>query len=287
MLNLLKHIAMTTLREKFIQQMLLKGYSQRTIRTYVSFLASFARHYNCSPDLVSIDQIRDYLQENITECKRSKSWVNQLISAFKFLYCDVLKREWSPLEIPRPMRDKKLPVVLSRVEIQKIITAHKNIKHKAILLTAYSAGLRLNEVCHLKISDIDSSRMLIRVNHSKGNKDRYTLLSPITLNMLRIYYKKYHPTSWLFEGTLKGTSISDRTVSTVFKNALVKAKINRQVGIHSLRHSFATHLLEQGVALPVIQQILGHKSLKTTSGYLHVQQYSIQGVKSPVDSLAV
>jgi len=267
--------------------MLLKGYSQRTIRTYVSLLAGLSTHFNCSPELVSIDQIRDYLLTNITDGKRSKSWVNQLISALKFLYCDVLKRDWSPLDIPRPRHDKKLPVVLSRPEVQKIITAHKNIKHKAILLTTYSAGLRLSEVCHLKISDIDSSRMLIRVNHSKGNKDRYSLLSPLTLTMLRVYYKKYHPTSWLFEGMLKGTSISDRTVSTVFKNALVKAKINRQVGIHSLRHSFATHLLEQGVALPVIQQILGHKSLKTTSGYLHVQQYSIQGVKSPVDSLTV
>jgi integrase/recombinase XerD len=278
---------MTTLREKFIQQMLLKGYSQRTIKTYVSLLAGFARHYNCSPDLVTIDQIRDYLQENITEGNRSKSWVNQLISAFKFLYCDILKREWSPLDIPRPMRDKKLPVVLARPEVQEIIKAHKNIKHKAILMTTYSAGLRLSEVCHLKISDIDSSRMLIRVNHSKGNKDRYSLLSPVTLNMLRIYYKKYRPATWLFEGALRGTPVSTSTVTAVFKKALIKAEINRPVGIHSLRHSFATHLLEQGVALPVIQQMLGHKSLKTTSGYLHVQQYSIQGVKSPIDSLAV
>jgi site-specific recombinase XerD len=181
---------MTTLREKFIQQMLLKGYSQRTIRTYVSLLSGFARYYNCSPDMVSIDQIRDYIQQNITEGGRSKSWVNQLISAIKFLYCDVLKREWSPLDIPRPMRDKKLPVVLSRGEVQKIITAHKNIKHKAILLTTYSAGLRLSEVCHLKITDIDSSRMLIRVNHSKGNKDRYTILSPVTLTMLRNLLQK-------------------------------------------------------------------------------------------------
>jgi integrase/recombinase XerD len=278
---------MTTLREKFIQQMLLKGYSQRTIRTYVSLLASFSKSYHCSPELVSIDQIRDYLQQNITEGGRSKSWVNQLISAIKFLYCDVLKREWSPLDIPRPMRDKKLPVVLSRGEVQKIITAHKNIKHKAILMVTYSAGLRLSEVCHLKISDIDSSRMLIRINHSKGNKDRYTLLSPVTLNMLRIYYKKYRPATWLFEGSLRGTAVSVTTVTKVFKNAMIKSEINRQVGIHSLRHSFATHLLEQGVALPVIQQMLGHKSLKTTSGYLHVQQYTIQGVKSPVDSLIV
>jgi integrase/recombinase XerD len=278
---------MTTLREKFIQQMLLKGYSQRTIRTYTSLLSGISRHYRCSPELITLDQIREYLQENITVVKRSKSWVNQLISAMKLLYCEVLQRDWSYLDIPRPRRDKKLPVVLSRAEVEKILSAHKNLKHKAILLTTYSAGLRLSEVCHLKISDIDSSRMLIRVNHSKGNKDRYSLLSPVTLNLLRIYYKKYHPGLWLFEGTLKGTSISVRTVSTVFKNALVKAEVNRQVGIHCLRHSFATHLLEQGVALPVIQQILGHKSLKTTSGYLHVQQYTIQGVKSPVDSLAV
>jgi len=154
-------------------------------------------------------------------------------------------------------------------------------------MTTYSAGLRVSEVCHLKLSDIDSSRMLIRVNHSKGNKDRYTLLSPLLLKTLRTYYKDYRPHTWLFEGALRGVPISVSTTTKVFKNALVKADVNRQVGIHSLRHSFATHLLEQGVALPVIQQMLGHKSLKTTSGYLHVQQYSIQGVKSPVDSLMV
>ena len=267
--------------------MLLKGYSQRTIRTYVSLLASFSKHYNCSPDRVSIDQIRYYLQENIINERRSKAWVNQIISAIKLLYCNVLKREWSPLDIPRPRHDKKLPVVLSRSEVQKIITAHSNIKHKAILMTTYSAGLRVSEVCHLKLSDIDSSRMLIRVNHSKGNKDRYTLLSPLLLKTLRTYYKDYRPHTWLFEGALRGVPISVSTTTKVFKNALVKADVNRQVGIHSLRHSFATHLLEQGVALPVIQQMLGHKSLKTTSGYLHVQQYSIQGVKSPVDSLMV
>lgn len=278
---------MTTLREKFIQQMLLKGYSQRTIRTYVSLLSGISRHYQCSPELITIDQIRDYLQENITVVKRSKSWVNQLISAMKFLYCEILQREWSYLDIPRPRRDKKLPVVLSRAEVGKILSAHKNLKHKAILMTTYSAGLRLSEVCHLMPGDIDSTRMLIRVNHSKGNKDRYSLLSPVTLDLLRIYYKKYRPTTWLFEGMLQGKPVSVSTVTRVFKNALNKAEVNRQVGIHCLRHSFATHLLEQGVALPVIQQILGHKSLKTTSGYLHVQQYSIQGVKSPVDSLAV
>ncbi|HOW26463.1 MAG TPA: site-specific integrase [Bacteroidales bacterium] len=278
---------MTTLREKFIQQMLLKGYSQRTIRTYVSLLSGISRHFQCSPDLITINQIRDYLQENITVVKRSKSWVNQVISAIKFLYCEVLQREWSYLDIPRPRCDKKLPVVLSRAEVEKILSAHKNLKHKAILMTTYSAGLRLSEVCHLVPGDIDSSRMLIRVNHSKGNKDRFTLLSPLTLNILRTYYKKYRPVTWLFEGALKSTPISVGTVNKVFKNALVKAEVNRQVGIHSLRHSFATHLLEQGVALPVIQQILGHKSLKTTSGYLHVQQYSIQNIKSPVDTLTV
>jgi len=154
-------------------------------------------------------------------------------------------------------------------------------------MTTYSAGLRLSEVCHLKPGDIDSSRMLIRVNHSKGNKDRYSLLSPVTLKILRIYYKKYRPATWLFEGAFTGVPISTSTVTAIFKKALIKTEITRQVGIHCLRHSFATHLLEQGVALPVIQQMLGHKSLKTTSGYLHVQQYSIQGVVSPVDSMAV
>jgi site-specific recombinase XerD len=266
--------------------MQLKGYSPKTIRSYVGMISLLALHYQTPADLLSVDQIREYIMQNITTKKRSKSWMNMIISAVKLLYCDVLKREWNYLDLPRPRRDIKVPVILSRDEVQRIIDSKANLKHKAILMITYSAGLRLGEVCRLKVADIDSSRMLIHVRKGKGNRDRCTILSPVLLALLRTYYRKYRPDEWLFEGMSRDV-ISSSTIQAVFKSALAKSKIKKAVGIHSLRHSFATHLLEQGVALPIIQQMMGHKSLKTTSGYLHVQQYSIQGVKSPLDSLSI
>jgi integrase/recombinase XerD len=161
-----------------------------------------------------------------------------------------------------------------------------NFKHRAIFMLTYSAGLRISEVSGLKIGDIDSKRMLVRVVQAKGHKDRYTVLSPIALDMLRRYWKRYRPQTWLFE-TRPGKAIAPRTIEKVFKNAVVRAGIKKDVSVHSLRHSFATHLMEQGVALPVIQQLLGHKSLRTTGIYLHVQQYSIETVASPLDTFSL
>jgi site-specific recombinase XerD len=197
-----------------------------------------------------------------------------------------LKREWNPLDIPRPRREKKLPIVLSREEVSAIINVTTNLKHRALLMLTYSAGLRLSEVKNLKIGDIDSQRMQVRVVQAKGSKDRYAVLSPVALNMLRNYWKRYRPDVWLFE-TQPGRALADKTVQHAFKNALHKSGVKKDVGIHSLRHSFATHLMEQGVSLPVIQQLLGHKSLRTTSVYLHVQQYSLDTIKSPLDSLSL
>jgi site-specific recombinase XerD len=277
---------MSTLRKQLIQQMQLKGYSPRTIKTYVSLISQLALHYHTPVELLSVDQIRDYILQNITTNKHSKSWMNLIISAIKLLFCDVLKREWNRLDLPRPRMDKKVPVILSREEVQRIINSKTNIKHKAILILTYSSGLRLGEVSSLKIADIDSGRMLIHLKKTKGDNERYTILSAVALDFLRRYYRVYKPKEWLFEGSTRD-AISERTVQVVFKQALAKSKVQKDVGIHSLRHSFATHLLEQGVALPIIQQMMGHKSLRTTSGYLHVQQYSIQGVKSPLDTLSI
>jgi site-specific recombinase XerD len=172
------------------------------------------------------------------------------------------------------------------ITVNKIINTPKNLKHKVFLMITYSAGLRLSEACNLKVKDIDSQRILIRVVQAKGAKDRYTILSAVTLNLLREYWKMYRVNGWLFE-TKNDQPVSARTAQHIFKNALRKAGINKQIGIHSLRHSFATHLLEQGVSLPIIQQLLGHTSLRTTSIYLHVQQYSVYAVKSPLDTLSI
>jgi site-specific recombinase XerD len=275
---------MKSLREQFIQQMQLKGYSPRTIKNYVDSILSLAKHYNISPDLLTIDQIRDYFLYGLNVKKLSKSWLNQTISAMKILFVEVLHREWNSIDIPRPRGEKKLPLVLSKQEVQKILSAHTNIKHRALLMITYSAGLRVSETRHLKISDIDSSRMLLRVEQAKGHKDRYAVLSPIALELLRTYWKLYKPKKWLFENK-DGQPVPERTAQKIFMNAVEKTDIKKHASIHTLRHSFATHLLEQGVSLPIIQQLLGHKSLKTTSGYLHVQQYSINAVRSPLDTL--
>lgn len=275
---------MKSLREKTKQQMLLKGFSERTIKSYIESIALLAKYYNTSPDLLTIEQIRDYIEHCLIDRKLSKSWLNQLISALKILFCEVLGREWNKLELPRARRDKRLPVIFSRNEVERILNSPKNLKHRTFLMMTYSAGLRVSEVCNLKVTDIDSQRMLVRVVQAKGNKDRYSILSPITLNELRSYWKIYKPKNWLFEG-YDHSAIAVSTAQTIFKQALSKSGVTKKVGIHTLRHSFATHLMEQGVSMPIVQQLLGHKSLKTTSIYLHVQQYSINAVKSPLDTL--
>jgi len=267
-------------------QMQLKGHSKRTINIYTKSILALALHYNTSPDLLTPEQIRQYIHYRIIERKVCKSWQNQFISALKILFCDVLKREWKHLDIPTPRQSIKLPVVLAREEVKGLIDGTLNLKHRALLALTYSAGLRLSEVSNLKITDIDSKRMVIRIVQAKGFKDRYTILSPVALNLLREYWLKYRPVDWLFP-TQPGKAVSHRTVAQIFTNSLNKARIKKKVGIHSLRHSFATHLMEDGVSLPIIQQLLGHRSLKTTSVYLHVQQYAVHSVHSPLDSLSV
>jgi site-specific recombinase XerD len=277
---------MTPLRQQLINQMQLKGYCDKTIKSYVCIIAQIALHYHTPADQLTVDQIRDFILKRITIDKLSKPWMNQAISAVKLLFCDVLRREWNFLDLPRPRRSPKVAVILSRDEVRQIINSKTNLKHRAILMLAYSAGLRRNEVRSLKISDIDSSRMLIHLHTTKGNKERYTILSPLMLDTLRQYYRQYKPTDWLFEGQTRD-NISESTVDAIFKDALKKANVQKKVGIHALRHAFATHLLEQGVALPIIQQMMGHTSVRTTSLYLHVQQHSIQAVQSPLDTLSI
>jgi site-specific recombinase XerD len=275
---------MTTIRAQFIQQMQLKGYSKNSIQTYVDCLIGISKFYKTSPDLLSDQQIRDYLQYCIVEKKLSTSYINQCVSALKILFVQVLKKEWDSISIPRIKREKKLPVVLSKEEVKAILNEVKNIKHKTILTLIYSAGLRVGEAIKIKVQDIDSSRMQIRIRQAKGSKDRYVVLSAIMLDLLRIYYNLYKPKDFLFPSQM-AEQISDRTVQCFFKDACLKSKLNKTVSVHVLRHSFATHLMEQGVSLPIIQQLLGHKSLRTTSVYLHVQQYTIDKIKSPLDFL--
>jgi site-specific recombinase XerD len=186
-------------------------------------------------------------------------------------------------KVKRPHKDKKLPIVLNQEEVATILSSVENMKHKAILMLVYSAGLRVGEVVKLKPEDIDSKRMLIHVRDSKGRKDRYTILSDVALKTLKNYWEKYRPKGWLFEGEKEGRHITVRSVQKVFEKSCKAAKIKKDVGIHALRHSFATHLLETGTDLRYIQELLGHKSSKTTEVYTHVSKRAIDKIQNPID----
>jgi integrase/recombinase XerD len=262
-----------------------RNYSQRSIDTYTHSLHSLEEYHNLSIDEISASQVKDFLQYSIETRNLSVSYINQVISAVKILQQDVLCKSWESIRIKRPRRIKKLPVVLSKEEIKSIVETTRNLKHRAILAVIYSAGLRISEVISLRPSDIDSDRKQIRIL-GKGNKYRYTLLSTNMLDMLRMYWRAYKPIRYLFEGQKKGQPISRGTIQKVFKESCKRAGVKKQATIHSLRHSFATHLLENGINLKIIQNLLGHSSLRTTSIYLHVTRFDPSSVKSPFDEIA-
>lgn len=265
--------------------MKLKAYSRQTKRLYTSHLARFISFVDKDLDKVDNNDVRRFILSLMEAGELSKSYADQAVSMIKLLYKEVIPRKDIVLNIPRPQPDKKLPNVLSQNEIINILKATNNEKHKTILFLIYSAGLRVGELVRLRPEDIDSGRMLIKVRGGKGAKDRYTLLSQIALDQLRKYYKLYKPETWLFESTKPGDHITERTVQRVFENCCTKAKIRKEASVHTLRHSFATHLLESGVDLRYIQELLGHASTKTTEIYTHVSQKNISEILSPLDKL--
>lgn len=266
--------------------MQIRNYSQRSIETYLHMLRSLEDYHNTSVDEISIDQVKDFLQYCIEKKEVSVSYINQIISAVKILQKDVLGKEWETIKIRRPRRILKLPVVLSKEEVKSLIETTRNLKHRAILAVIYSAGLRVSEIKGLRASDVDSDRKQIRIL-GKGNKYRYTLLSENTLDMLRMYWRAYRPVRYLFEGQKRGQPIGSSTIQQIFKKACKRSKITKPASVHCLRHSFATHLLESGVNLKIIQSLLGHSSLKTTSIYLHVTRFDPASIKSPFDEITI
>jgi len=274
---------MGKLKEQMKMDMELKNFSLRTIDTYLACVKSFVAHYKRSPELMGYNEIRDYLYYLLKDKKASQSTINQTYSALKFLYQNTLQRDWDTFKIPRCKMGRKLPVVLSKEEVHALFSVIPNLKHRSILMTIYSGGLRLNEATHLKVSDIDSKRMTIRVQQGKGNKDRYTLLGKRTLQILRIYWKLYHPSDWLFPSTRLDQPISHSSIQRVFKGVLHKSGIKKKASIHTLRHSFATHLLESGTDLYHIQRLLGHTTIHTTSIYLHVTRKDLTRMINPID----
>ena len=273
-----------TCPDDFLQKLELKQYALSTAKTYINLFEVFINHFKYW-ELTQIDeeQIRSYIQGLVQQGK-SSSYLNQMINSIKFYYEVVLEMPNRFYSIERPIKKNKLPKVLSKNEISSIIQAANNIKHKCIVSLLYSAGLRRGELINLKLSDIDSERMVINVIQGKGNKDRLTILSTSVLKDLRIYFKEWNPQIYLFEG-MRGGKYSPQSVNQIIKKAAKKAKIKKNVTTHMLRHSFATHLLEAGTDLRYIQVILGHSSTKTTEIYTQVAVNNIKTIESPIESL--
>jgi site-specific recombinase XerD len=264
--------------------MKLRRLSPKTIACYLACMKGVAKHFRKSPAELGDEEIRAYLHHLMEARRVSQSVLVQTYSALKFFFEKTLQKQWNAFRIPRCKQRRKLPGVLTREEVESILSATKNLKHRAILMTIYSAGLRIGEATRLKVSDIDSGRMMIRVNEGKGLKDRYSLLGERNLEMLRLYWKAYRPLEWLFPGRNASEPVSIPAIQRVFKTSLEKAGIKKKASVHTLRHCFATHLLESGTDLYYIQRLLGHKSASTTSVYLHITGKDIGKIKSPIDS---
>jgi site-specific recombinase XerD len=275
----------SVLRQRMIDDMILRNLSPQTRENYIFHVARFSKYFSRSPEELGSEEIRTYQLFLIHERHVSWAYFNQTVCALRFLYRNTLKREWTVEHLPFPKKPKKLPVVLSVDEITQFFRAVTNIKHRAILMTAYAGGLRTSEVTHLRVKDIDSKRMLIHVQQGKGRKDRYVMLSPTLLELLRAYWKAQRPNDWLFPGQDPTQPITVSAVQLACKRAATNSGISKQVSVRTLRHSFATHLLESGTNVRIIQALLGHRSLLTTARYTHVSAETIHSTTSPLDLL--
>jgi len=280
---------MTPLRQQLIQELVLRGMSDRTQEAYIHQVYQLARFYRLSPDKLSEEQVRQYLFHLAGERKLAASTVNQAVNAFRFFYGRVLHRDLEVLRRALPHGRKSIhrPEVFSIEELEKLFTVGAvHPLHRAFLITVYGAGLRLNEACHLKFEHVDRARMQTRVELGKGRKDRYTLLPASLLAELERYWRACRPRHWLFPSSRDPRQpLPDGTGQKIYYAAVKRAGLRRKGGIHALRHSFATHLLEAGVELPVLQRLLGHKSLSTTTVYLHVRQERLAQIKGPLELL--
>jgi len=276
----------TPLRQRMIEDMTLRNMSEGTQKHYVEAVARFARYYHKSPDLLGLDDIRAYQLYLVMVKKVSWSTLNITVCALRFFYRVTLRREWVVQHVAHPKRQRRLPVVLSLEEVAQFLEPIHNIKHRAMLVTAYATGLRLSEVARLRVSDIDSQRMVIRVDQGKGKKDRYVMLSPSLLTLLREYWKAVRPAAqWLFPGANPKRHIVAGSIGKACAKARKASGLQKKVTVHSLRHAFATHLLEAGTNVRVIQILLGHSSLATTEKYTHVATSTVCATQSPLEQL--
>jgi integrase/recombinase XerD len=277
---------MGALRKQMDDDMVLRGMAERTRETYLSAVAAMAKFYHRSPEQISEVEVQRYLLHLIQERKLAWSTCNIAVNALKFCYHVTLKHTRAQFDIPSVRQPQKLPQILAREEVARLIERTANPKHRALLMTAYGAGLRVSELCHLKIGDIDSKRMTIRVEQGKGGKDRYTLLSARLLCELRRYWAAHRPKKWLFSATRDVEQpISTTTAQKIFYAAKRRAHIGKACGIHGLRHAFATHLLEAGVDIHTIQRLMGHGHISSTLRYFHLADQHLAATASPLDLL--
>jgi len=277
---------MTSLRRRFIEDMQIRNLAENTQESYIQQVSLFARYFQKSPELLGPDHIRAYQLHLTNEKKLSTGSITVAISALRFLYRVTLKKDW-PFDdfIPAPKAPKKLPIIVSPEEVLQFLDCVRSRKHRAILTTCYAAGLRISEAVALKPPAIDSKRMVLRVEQGKGKKDRYTLLSPKLLEILRAWWRVEKPKDWLFPGDFPGRHITRFAVEKECQEAHCICKISKPITPHSLRHAFAVHLLEQGTDIRTIQLLLGHRSLATTAKYLRIATSKVCSTSSPLDLL--
>jgi integrase/recombinase XerD len=277
---------MTTLRRRMTEDMQVRNLSSHTKATYVQQVSLFARHFNQSPELLGPEEIRSYQVYLTNEKKLSPGSILIAVAALRFLYKITLQKDWSLEEvIPAPKKPEKLPVVLSPEEVLQFLGCVPNIRHRTILTTCYAAGLRISEAIRLKVTDIDSQRMMIRVEQGKGQKDRYVMLSGTLLQILRRWWRVAKPKQWLFPSERVGDHISKDAVEQACQKAHRRCRISKPITPHCLRHAFAVHLLESGTDVRTMQLLLGHRSLATTARYLRIATTKVCSTKSPLDLL--
>ena len=277
---------MTLLRQRMLEDLRVRNYSPRTCECYVDRVAKFAQHFHKSPDLLGPEEVRSYQVHLVDEKKCSWTILNQTVCALRFLYVTTLGRDWAIRHIPYAKAPRKLPVVLSQGEVLRILESVSNFKHLSILLAGYTGGLRISEIASLRVADIDSERMITHVRLGKGGKDRIVPLSPVLLATLRTYWREACPAKLLFPGKDDDRPISTSSIRNILRKAVVAAGIKKPVTMHTMRHTFATHHLEAGTDLRVLQMVMGHGSLRTTSRYLHVSTEKLRSTKTPLELLA-
>jgi site-specific recombinase XerD len=282
-----RRFTMTPLRQKMIDNMKLRGFAPNTQEAYVAAVAGLAKYYNRSPDKLDSEKVQRYLLHLIEERRLAWNSCNVAAAGLRFFYIETLK--WHPTAIVIPPKRKKtqLPEILSRQEIERLFVSTMNRKHRVMLMTAYGAGLRVSELVAMKVRDIDSQRMMIRVEQGKGNKDRYTILSRRLLSELRDYWKIYRPPAWMFSSKEQNQHVCRETAQRIYYECKERAGITKGRGIHMLRHCFATHLLEAGVDLRTIQILMGHSSIRSTSLYLQLTSKRLSSTQSPLDLLEI